>query len=203
MNQPNPPMPSQTPFIKPKTAGLAITSLVFGILGILCLPVVGGLVAIICGSVALSQINKSPGQVGGRGQAIAGLVLGGIGFLMVPLMAALLLPALGQAREQARRTQCINQLKQISFAIAQYADDNKERLPVSFDDLAPYVSGSTKIFSCPSAPGSLYKLNSSAQWQGAQLAPLVTESLDNHRQGGNVLYNDGHVEWHRANEYPR
>jgi hypothetical protein len=29
MNQPNPPMPPQTPVIKPKTAGLAITSLVF------------------------------------------------------------------------------------------------------------------------------------------------------------------------------
>jgi prepilin-type processing-associated H-X9-DG protein len=170
----------------------------------LCLPVVGGLVALICGLVALSQINKSAGQVGGRGQAIAGVVLGGIGLLMIPIMAALLLPALGQAREQARRTQCVQNLKEIGLAIAQYASDNNEQLPASFDDLAPYVGGSTRIFTCPSAPGSVYKLNSITQWQGAQLAPLVTEDPSNHRgQGGNVLYNDGHVEWHRANQYPR
>ena len=49
------PLSTSTP---PKTSGLAITSLVLGILGITCiLPVFGAILAIVFGVIALSQIN--------------------------------------------------------------------------------------------------------------------------------------------------
>jgi len=54
-----------------RTSGLAIASLVCGILGFLCLPV--SIAGVICGHLALSGISKSQGQLTGRGMAIAGL----------------------------------------------------------------------------------------------------------------------------------
>lgn len=56
------------------TNGLAIASLVCSLFGWLC--VIGGILGIILGVLALGQIRQS-GQ-GGRGLAIAGIVIGGI-----------------------------------------------------------------------------------------------------------------------------
>jgi len=58
----------------PKTSGLAIASLVTGLAGF-CIPIVGGIVGIILAVVALRQIGRSGGAVGGKGLAIGGLVV--------------------------------------------------------------------------------------------------------------------------------
>src|SRR5205823_14978879 len=58
------------------TSGLAIASMVLGIVWVFW---VGSLLAVIFGHVALSQIKRSVGTLGGRGMAIAGLVLGYLG----------------------------------------------------------------------------------------------------------------------------
>ena len=68
------PMP-RTPYVPTKTNGLAVASLV---LGILTLCGIGSFLAVVFGHTALSQIKKDPYQQG-RGLAIAGLVLGYIG----------------------------------------------------------------------------------------------------------------------------
>jgi hypothetical protein len=62
---------------------MAIASLVFGIFFIffpLSIP------AIVFGHIALSQIKRSAGRLGGRGLAIAGLVMGYLGIAMIPLI---------------------------------------------------------------------------------------------------------------------
>ncbi|MCW1921559.1 GYF domain-containing protein [Luteolibacter arcticus] len=66
------------------TSGLAIASMVCGIVGIVACYIHGllGLPAVICGHLALSQINGSSLPMAGRGMAIAGLVLGYIGIAM-------------------------------------------------------------------------------------------------------------------------
>lgn len=56
-------------------SGLAIASLVLGIIS-LCTGLFGGIPAVICGHMALNRINQSNGAIGGRGMAIAGLILG-------------------------------------------------------------------------------------------------------------------------------
>ena len=50
---------------------------------------------------------------------------------IIAILAAMLLPALQQARERARTTDCQNKLKTVTFGTLQYGDDNKGRLPAS------------------------------------------------------------------------
>ncbi len=59
----------------PKTNGLAIASLVLGIIWLFWL---GSILAVIFGHIALSQTKKDP-SISGRGMAIAGVTLGWVG----------------------------------------------------------------------------------------------------------------------------
>ena len=89
---------------------------------------------------------------------------------IIAALSALLLPALAQAKEKARRTTCCNNLRQVNLAIRQYADDWADALPV-LPDPNPYPNGvgayykqlvkgylglngpaspSEKVFTCPS-----------------------------------------------------
>jgi prepilin-type N-terminal cleavage/methylation domain-containing protein len=49
---------------------------------------------------------------------------------IIAILAAMLLPALARAREQARRGVCISNLKQIGLAMHMYAQDFDENFPV-------------------------------------------------------------------------
>jgi len=48
---------------------------------------------------------------------------------IIAILAALLLPAFSQAKERARRTQCLSNLKQVVVASNLYANDNNDWLP--------------------------------------------------------------------------
>ncbi|MFH0796258.1 MAG: DUF1559 domain-containing protein [Candidatus Omnitrophota bacterium] len=74
---------------------------------------------------------------------------------IIALLAAMLLPALSQAREKARQASCISNLKQIGLAFVMYADDSDDYTPYAYDPntggdgplcwnsaLSPYVGGS-------------------------------------------------------------
>lgn len=79
-----------------RTSGLAVASLV---LGILWLGWTGSILAVIFGHIAHRDIRRSGGHVGGAGMATAGLVLGYIGvatlalFFVTVAVAALGAPA--------------------------------------------------------------------------------------------------------------
>lgn len=209
MNEQPPPVPaaSPAPATTPQSCGFATASLVLGILGLICiLPVVGSICAIIFGIVALSQINKSKGQLAGHGKAMAGLIMGCVSLIMIPIMAiilAMLLPAIATAREQARRVACASNEKQLALACVIYAQDYDGLLPQSFDQLSKYGVTSDKLLKCPSDPdaaGSSYELMLAGrklnEIKEPSTTPLVTESPGNHHgRGSNVAYADGHVQW--------
>lgn len=74
----------------PRTNGLAIASLVLGIVWIYW---IGSILALVFGYVAKRQIDRSNGAESGRGLAIAGIVLGWIGIGVLALILLLVFGA--------------------------------------------------------------------------------------------------------------
>jgi hypothetical protein len=126
-----------------RTSKLAIASLVSGVLGFLCLPALAGLVL---GVSALVKISKSKGQLRGQALAICGICLSAL-MLIVIVPAALLLPALAQAKAKAQRINCISNLKQIGLAARIYSNDNKEIFPPDFLSMSNELN-TPKILVC-------------------------------------------------------
>jgi len=50
---------------------------------------------------------------------------------IIAILSAILFPVFAQAREKARQTGCINNLKQLGLAFMQYTQDYDERFPAS------------------------------------------------------------------------
>ena len=92
---------------------------------------------------------------------------------IIAILAAILFPVFARARENARRSSCQSNLKQIGLGMAQYTQDYDEKYlqqDVTNSDatkiahfgqiLQPYLK-SKQIFVCPSAAGSTYVIPSS------------------------------------------
>jgi hypothetical protein len=77
--------PAAAGYAAPRTDGLAIASLILGILSLICtiacLGVLLGPAAAIMGFISRQRISSSGGTVGGGTLATVGLVLGIIGFI--------------------------------------------------------------------------------------------------------------------------
>jgi len=59
---------------------------------------------------------------------------------IITILAALLLPALSRAKDTAKRTTCLSNLRQVNLAIRLYADDCADSFPV-LPDPNPYPNG--------------------------------------------------------------
>jgi prepilin-type processing-associated H-X9-DG protein len=210
-----PPQPLPAAPAEAKTSGMAITSLVLGILGLFTCGVTS-LVGLILGIVALVKVNHSGGRLSGNGLAIAGICVSALFVLMVPIYAAMLLPALARAKSKAQTINCVNNMKQLALAVRIYANDHNNQLPpaLTWCDAIQKEVGSPKVFHCPSDPDrrSAYAFNakldgkkdneidpqtvlifeSQAGWNGAGGAERL--ALRHHSSGiVNVAFADGSV----------
>jgi prepilin-type processing-associated H-X9-DG protein len=186
---PLPPAGAQTGAPPPETSGIAVTSLVLGILGLLTCGI-SALVGLVLGCIALSRIKKSNGQLGGRGLALAGTIVSAVCLLLVPLPVAMLLPALAKAKQKATSVHCMNNIRQLNLALIMYADDNKNRLPAGTgwgDSLMPYLGKTANVYVCPLGPPnqrSHYALN-------ARLAGVEVKDLQAPAQTVLIFESDG------------
>ncbi|MBN4074034.1 DUF4190 domain-containing protein [bacterium AH-315-E10] len=199
-------------------SGRATGSMVFGVLGVLCMvPIISPLIAVILGHLALVDIKRSNDQVDGKAMAITGLILGYMGVLIVPIVfmmsLAMLTPALTKAREKARRINCAGNIKQIGIAIALYSNDHEGNAPESLADITEYLPPGI-VFICPSAqkhnqtPATKEDLAngmSSYDYVGNGINidkvenptsfVILRDHKGNHEGGWtNFLYADGHVD---------
>jgi DNA-directed RNA polymerase subunit RPC12/RpoP len=71
------------PLLPPKTSGMAITSMILGIIGlvpgVICCFGILSILAVIFGHLAYAKISRNPQDFSGKGMAIAGFTLGYVG----------------------------------------------------------------------------------------------------------------------------
>lgn len=151
---PPPPLsagPAATTTAAPKTSALAISSLVLGILGLFTCGFTA-LIGLILGIIGFTKIKKSQGRLSGSGLAIAGIVVSAIFVLMLPIFAAMLLPALAKAKAKAQSIQCMNNAKQIALGVIMYADANTNMpTAATWCDAVLTEVGSERVFQCGAA----------------------------------------------------
>ena len=105
-----------------KTSGLAVASLIFGLIGVF--PI-----GLILSIKAIRQINASNGTIGGKGFAIAGLVTSILGVITALILASMLLPTLAKTARMVKRVKCSSNLRAVGVVHVRFAMDNNERMP--------------------------------------------------------------------------
>ena len=73
----------------PQSSGKAWPALGCGVLGIIILPLVCSVLALVLGYAARREIAASGGRLTGDGPALAGIVLGWLGVVLTVVFAAL------------------------------------------------------------------------------------------------------------------
>ena len=114
---------------------------------------------------------------------------------IIGILAALLAPAVGRAREGARTVMCANNLRQIGAAMYMYIDDNDFKFPPYssgnirwYRNLEPYLDDQD-VFNCPSYKYHNYNktsnfsygfnylgLNNSGPWRGKDINTVTSTS---------------------------
>ena len=129
---------------------------------------------------------------------------------IIAILAAILCPVFANAREKARQTQCMGNVKQIGTALTLYAQDNEETLPFQATDgvadfgspkaepnylkaIEPYTKA-RQILACPSAwepyPGQEVTPNSDASYMGN--AVVMGKSIGATPNPGDLIYLQEH-----------
>lgn len=115
---------------------------------------------------------------------------------IIAILAGMLLPALGKAKEKANSAKCLNNLRQIGLAIMLYAEESDGFLPgpvnrgirhpmanpgvnylsnatLPFSKFIPAGNSNSTVWACPSNRGALEKINVSGN------APRMAFVLNN------------------------
>jgi len=139
---------------------------------------------------------------------------------IIAILAAILFPVFARARENARRSSCQSNEKQIALGFKQYIQDNNERYPAAsgWNTAILDYTKSEAILKCPSAAGAGtfdYSYNSNmggknenkvdntastilvaeATRSGGATSAASASASSRHFDGSNYAFVDGHVKW--------
>ena len=149
-----------------------------------------------------------------RTWTMAGLLVLFLSFFFYILMAAILFPVFARARENARRSSCQSNLKQIALGVMQFTQDNNEKFPSGTTmvawktSLEPYLH-SESIYNCPSTQNgeAAYVLNPNlagadvADLENSAQTPMFFDADARHLEGVNVAFADGHIKWYSFDRF--
>jgi prepilin-type processing-associated H-X9-DG protein len=200
-----------------ETSGMAIASLILGVLGFCGIT---GLVGLLLGIISLVKINNSQGRLTGKGLAIAGICISGFMlFCSIPILAALVIPALAKAKQKTQSVHCLSNVRQLEVGMMIFSSANTNHLPPanSWCDSISSTVGSSQTFLCTAGdPGDKchFAFNSAlsgidiSQVKNPSATVMIFESqggwnvgggkelLNQSRHGRNFVvgFADGHVE---------
>ncbi len=151
------------------------------------------------GDIGPNNYGEDPiGDPNRKPDCFAGCAIAaGVVILFLIIMAAILLPALRAARENACNIACVSHMKNVGLGLMIYSTKNNDCFPTEAN--IENLVGVEKVLSCPrDEMGKPYQLLDSArgvnlkELKDAARTPVVI--CRNHRKYIHVLYADGHVE---------
>lgn len=161
-----------------KSKGLAVASLVLGILafltGLIYLGAILGILAVIFGIIALKK--RQP-----KGLAITGIVTGALGIMGTIVAITLVMLALPVLQQQQRDTSRKNQVALTVAQITQYQSENQGKLPDPEQLSTSFETATLKVAAHgePTTDTMVYKTGASCDGTVEELAYSVTVKLEN------------------------
>lgn len=157
--------------------GLAITSLVLGILAILTsivwyIGIALGVLAIILGAISIKN---------GRGKAIAGIVTGSVGVVLSLLIIWLVSAALPSLQQSQRDTARKNDVSVLTTDVTSLMTENRGQLPSASDLSTSNLLQVTSIVGdgTPTTETAVYKSGVNCDGAAATRAYAITVLLEN------------------------
>ncbi len=149
------------------------------LIGCIVIGVVMNVAAMVLGVWALLEIRASAGRLEGNGLAQAGIG----GGIVLMILVALLMPAVYDAREAARRTQCKCNMKQVGLAFHNYHDAFKSFPPYAICDAdgKPLLSWRVAILPFIEQHKSYREFHLDEPWDSPHNLPLADRMPSNLR----------------------
>lgn len=127
-----------------------------------------------------------------------------ITILIISILISLLSLAISHARASARRTQCLNNLRQLALGVRLYTDRHNGKFPDGeeapwFMQIAPCLEDEPTVFRCPDDPqqadqGYSYRDESACLPE----ASLAGQRIDHVAKSELVMLYDSAPDWHVA-----
>ena len=155
---------------------------------------------ILQSEAAKRALEASPGREPGEGglfQLLLGVFRRRLVFALCVIAIAFLgasmfLPALSSAKRKAQSVSAMSNLREIGMAARQYAEDNKDVLPASLDEMTNEL-GSSRVLIDPATGRPFVYAGGGKKLDGLQSNTVLAYSLAD-KSGHEVLFADGSVE---------